>query len=137
MDFLDTICYNTHNGGDYMATSIGTRIMERRKQLGWTQDDLAIRMGYKTKSAINKIELGINDVSQSKVVKFAEVLGVSVAYLMDWEETRKKNDVLSDIILKMNEDAELLEMVEALSKLGFEKREAVKSVLNAFATIDE
>ena len=52
-------------------------------------------------------------------------------------ETQKKNDILSDIVLKMNEDAELLEMVEALSNLGFEQREAVKSVLNAFAKADK
>lgn len=73
-----------------MATNIGTRIMERRQQLGLTQEDLAFRMGYKTKSAINKIELGINDVSQSKVVKFAEALHISVAYLMGWEEEKEQ-----------------------------------------------
>ena len=73
-----------------MATKIGTRIMERRQQLGLTQEDLAFRMGYKTKSAINKIELGINDVSQSKVVKFAEALNTSVAYLMGWEEQKEQ-----------------------------------------------
>ena len=53
------------------------------------------------------------------------------------KEMQKKNNILSDIVLKMNEDAELLEMVEALAKLGFEKRAAVKSVLNAFATTEE
>jgi transcriptional regulator with XRE-family HTH domain len=54
----------------------------------------------------------------------------------DHREMQKKNDTLSDIILKMNQDAELLSMCEALSKLGFEKREAVKSVLNAFSTTE-
>ena len=73
-----------------MATEIGTRIMERRQQLGLTQEELAFRMGYKTKSAINKIELGINDVSQSKVVKFAEALHTSVAYLVGWDGDEKK-----------------------------------------------
>ena len=53
------------------------------------------------------------------------------------KEMQKKNDILSDIILKMNEDAELLSMVETLSKLDFEKRAAVKSVLNAFSTTDK
>lgn len=53
------------------------------------------------------------------------------------KEMQKKNDILSDIILKMNEDAELLSMVETLSSLGFEKREAVKSVLNAFSTVEK
>lgn len=84
-----------------MATHIGTRIMERRQQLGLTQEELAFRMGYKTKSAINKIELGINDVSQSKVVKFAEALQTSIAYLMGWDEAETKKqptefDGLSD-----------------------------------------
>lgn len=73
-----------------MATKIGTRIMERRQQIGLTQEELAFRMGYKTKSAINKIELGINDVSQSKVVKFADALQTSVAYLMGWEEEQEQ-----------------------------------------------
>ena len=50
---------------------------------------------------------------------------------------QKKNDVLSDIILKMNEDMELLSMVETLSELGFEQREAVKTVLNAFSKVDK
>ena len=116
---------------------IGEKIMLRRKQLNLTQEELASRMGYKSKSTINKIELGINDIPQSKVVKFAEVLHTDIAYLMNWEETQKKNDILSDIILKMNEDAELLSMVEKLSNLGFEKREAVKVMLNAFSTTDK
>ena len=52
-------------------------------------------------------------------------------------EMQKKNDILSDITLKMMEDAELFEMMEILSNLGFEKREAVKSVLNAFSTAEK
>lgn len=52
-------------------------------------------------------------------------------------EMQKKNDILSDIVLKMNEDMELLEMMESLSKLDFEKRQAVKTVLNAFSKADK
>lgn len=116
---------------------IGEKIKRRRMELGWSQRELSNRMGYQNHSTITKIEAGKVDLPQSKVVKFAEVMGTTVAYLMDWEEVQKKNDVLSDIILKMNEDAELLEMVETLSNLGFEKREAVKTVLNAFATAEK
>jgi transcriptional regulator with XRE-family HTH domain len=80
-----------------MATNIGKRILTRRQELGLTQEELAFRMGYKTKSAINKIELGVNDVSQSKVVKFAEALHTSVAYLMGWEEEKTtENDGLTE-----------------------------------------
>lgn len=71
--------------------SIGENIALRRKELGITQEELAHLMGYKSKSTINKIELGINDIPQSKVIKFAEVLNTTVAYLMDWEGQEKKS----------------------------------------------
>ena len=67
-------------------STVGKNILKFRKELGWTQEELANRMGYKSKSTINKIEMGINDIPQSKIVKFAEVLGTTPAYLMGWEE---------------------------------------------------
>lgn len=65
---------------------IGDKIKERRLALGMSQQELAEAMGYTSKSTINKIELGKNDVTQSKVMKFANVLKTTPAYLMDWEE---------------------------------------------------
>ena len=54
--------------------SVGANIRKRRYELGMSQQELAERMGYKTRSTIAKIESGENDVSQSKLVKFAQVL---------------------------------------------------------------
>ena len=65
---------------------IGVKILERRKELGITQEELAAKMGYKSKSSINKIELGVNDIPQSKIVLFAKALMTTPAYLMGWEE---------------------------------------------------
>ena len=67
-------------------STVGENILRRRKLLGWTQEELATKMGYKSKSTINKIELGINDIPQSKIVKFADVLGTTPAHLMGWED---------------------------------------------------
>lgn len=67
-------------------STVGERILRMRKQLGLTQEELAKRMGYKSKSTINKIELGINDIPQSKIVQFAEVLGTTPANLMGWDD---------------------------------------------------
>ena len=66
-------------------STVGERILKRRKTLGLTQEELAMRMGYKSKSTINKIEMGINDIPQSKILKFAEVLMTTPAYLMGWD----------------------------------------------------
>ena len=72
-------------------STVGNNIMDMRKRLGLTQEELAKKMGYKSKSTINKIEMGINDIPQSKIVKFAEVLGTTPAFLMGWEEQEEKN----------------------------------------------
>ena len=72
-------------------STVGENILTLRKHLGWTQEELAKKMGYKSKSTINKIELGINDIPQSKIVKFAQVLGTTPAYLMGWKEEGEKN----------------------------------------------
>ena len=115
---------------------IGERIKIRRKELKWSQRELAAKMGY-NHSTITRIEAGTVDIPQSRVAQFSEVLGVSISYLMGWEETQKKNDILSDIILTLRENSELLEMVDNLTKLDNEKRNAIKSVINAFLATDK
>lgn len=67
-------------------STIGNNISRIRKELGLTQEELARMMGYKSKSTINKIELGINDIPQSKIVQFARVLGTTPAVLMGWND---------------------------------------------------
>ena len=70
--------------------SIGSRIKERRELLNLSQEELALKLGYKSRSTINKIESGINDISQSKVVEFAKVLQTTPAYLMGLEDNENK-----------------------------------------------
>ena len=61
------------------------RIRQRREELGLTQDELAKRMGYKSRSSINKIEMGENDIPQSKIVQFAKALETTPGDLMGWD----------------------------------------------------
>lgn len=62
--------------------SIGANIKKRRFELKMSQQELADALGYKTRSTIAKIESGENDVSHSKLKKFAEVLDISVEELI-------------------------------------------------------
>lgn len=77
--------------------SIGTRIKEKRLELGFTQEELANKLGYKSKSTINKIEMDINDIPQSKVVAFANALNTTIAYLMGWEDDPSTDNDYSDV----------------------------------------
>lgn len=64
---------------------LASRIKSRREELKLSQDDLAKKIGYKSRSTIAKIESGDNDIPQSKIKSFAEALNTSVAYLMGLE----------------------------------------------------
>ena len=52
-------------------SELSTRLHLRRKELGLSQEELAQRMGYRSKSSITKLEKGINDLPQSKVEELA------------------------------------------------------------------
>jgi repressor LexA len=66
--------------------NVGERIRECREKLDMTQDELAQLTGYKSRSSINKIEKGGNDLPQSKIVAFAKALKTTPSYLMGWED---------------------------------------------------
>ena len=71
------------------------RIRTRREQLNMSQEELAKRLGYKSRSTIAKIESGENDITQSKIVAFAKALGVKPGYLMGWEDVPEPSSSLS------------------------------------------
>lgn len=62
------------------------RIRQLRESLGMTQEQLAQKTGYKSRSAINKIEKGLRDINQSQIKAFADALQTTPAYLMGWDE---------------------------------------------------
>lgn len=66
--------------------SIGTRIKERRKALGYSAEDIAARLG-KSPATIYRYESGdIEKLPGELLAPLAEMLNTSPAYLMGWEE---------------------------------------------------
>lgn len=66
--------------------TIYDRIKAKRIEMGLTQDELAKKMGYKSRSSINKIEMGKQDINQRHVAAFAKALMVSPSWLIDGDE---------------------------------------------------
>lgn len=79
----------------------GDRIKQRRIELGLTQDELAKKMGYSSKSAVSRTENSGDDIGVNRIKKFAEVLNTTPSYLMGWLDEKpfshmsKTNDVLA------------------------------------------
>ena len=72
--------------------NIYSRIKYLREKAGMSQQELAEKVGFKTASAVNKIELGLRDISQSKVKAFANALKTTTVYLMDGDDEYISSD---------------------------------------------
>ena len=114
--------------------SIGKRIKARRNELQLSQRDLCEKMGYSNHSTIGKIEAGKVDIPQSRIVQFADVLGVSVAYLMGWNEEIKADPVgTAEKHIEILTDADFMGMYEDFKGLDESKRKIVADLVRSLA----
>lgn len=81
----------------FSQKDLGEKIKRRREELGISQEKLAKRMGYTSRSSINKIENG-RPISQKIIIKLAEALEIDPLELMGLE----KNPIISQINFKLN-----------------------------------
>lgn len=110
----DYIKYNlTHN-------TTGTRIRKLREELELSQDDLATLLGYKSRSSINKIELGERNLTQSKIKAIADALHTTPAHIMGWEDPLESVD--PDIMGKIIADTVMTAHVQRLYGLTHDHR---------------
>lgn len=65
------------------------RIKERRTAMGYTQEELAKKFGYKSRSSVNKVETS-RELSNKKVRLYAGALDTTPAYLMGWTSEEKE-----------------------------------------------
>lgn len=61
----------------------GIKIAELRRAKGYSQLDLAVKTGYESWQSISNIERGRVEAPHSKLQKIADVLGVSLAEIME------------------------------------------------------
>lgn len=97
-----------------MIIDVGKNIKAARTRAGLTQEELAIRVGYKTKTAINKIETGVRDLPQKKIKAFADALGVTPGHLMGWEGRPEEAGAMAADMLG---DPDLLQLVQGYLSL--------------------
>ena len=114
--------------------NVGELIRARRKQLRMSQEELATRTGYGGRSAINKIEKGVNKLQQEKITDFARALQTTEVYLIglvddpDWKMPDPKEQRPQEDVLITNDSKEIL-IIETFRKADAEKRHLVEYLL--------
>ena len=112
----------------------GINLRRLRTQKGMSQEELAKKLGYKGRSAINKIETGVNDMPREMVVRCAEALGVSPLELFSYEELPDieylkfptKQEMLKELIFP---DGQLKAVVDELKTLPENKFQQLLSYI--------
>lgn len=115
-----------------------------REEKGMSQEELARLVGFKSRSSINKIEMGVNDITQSKLVAIANALGVSPGELMGSDDPAstappapQKSDGLPELNARDERDIErdLEDMLHSVAQADYkapgdeEDTEALRAAL--------
>ena len=94
--------------------TIGERIKNRRKELGLSVEEVALRLG-KNRAAIYRYESDYIESLPSPILEpLADVLQTTPAYLMGWEEEQKEN-------APINDRSAIIERINSLPDDQFEK----------------
>lgn len=106
-----------------MKNTLGTRIKRRREELGLTQTELAERLGLKSKVSVSNAENDRDDMTTTRIQKYAEALNTSIAYLMGWTEIeyspkQRQQEILNTKIIRYGVSgikiAEILDILDNL-----------------------
>lgn len=100
------------------------KIKALRKQKQLSQDELARLTGYTDRSSIAKIEAGQVELTESKILSFAQALGVSPSYLMGITDTAPTPT-----------PTPALELTQAEAQLVTDYRDASDEIRSAAATM--
>lgn len=108
--------------------TIADRIRNKRLELGWNQEDLAKRMGYKDKTSVSKLESSGDNISLKKISRAAEALNADVAEFLGVYERETVPDHIKRYIqiLDNNKIKEL--MLESLTDFELSLIDAYRDV---------
>lgn len=105
---------------DKLRAAFGARVKELRKQRGWTQKELAAKLGVRF-SHLNKYEGGWHIPPADKLVQLAEVLDVTIDYLLTGDRAEDKP----------LHNTRLLERFRALEAASQDDKETVIKLIDA------
>ena len=98
-------------GNDVFLVNMGLRIAQRRKELHWTQEQLAEKMGVSLQTVSN-IELGKKAVRPENLANLCIHLDISSDYILYGKRNEQQ---LSNAVAKLSAlDSEAYTMVENL-----------------------
>lgn len=109
---------------------IGEKIRSARISKGMTQEELGKLLGVQ-KSAVAKYENGrVVNIKRSTLKKISDILEIRPSELISTEEMQKKNDALTDIVVRLRTDDEFATFCEKAGQLTPEQLAGVMQIVD-------
>lgn len=122
--------------------TIGDRIKNRREELKMSQEELAHLIGYKSKTSINKIELGVQNLKQSKIKEIANALQTTPGYIMGWDDDTEPNERVQTQkqcaeLFEKAYGKEMCDLVKKMLSLDSMDRMVISSTIDTLLTAEK
>ena len=109
-------------------SNIGEKIKKIRLENNLTQDELATKCGYSSRSTISKIEDGERNLTSKKIEIIAKALNTTPAYLMGWQPDGLDDEEGEGVETMTNEEKK--ELLNALKVVRNECKKHVNEKCN-------
>lgn len=104
---------------------LSEKIRSRRKELKMSQEELASLVGYTDRSIISRIEKGLIDLTESKIIAIAKALNVTPEILVGWESKKEEKESVKTA-------ARDKKVFDKYSKLDEAKRKIVEALIDSY-----
>ena len=113
--------------------TLGERIKKRRIELGLSQEELAHRLGNKSRASVSTVEHDKEDLTTDRIRKYAEALETSPAFLMGWrtESSEMRQTSQETCSLSEQEQRDAFELYQRYKRAIPEIQEAVERLLTS------
>ncbi|WP_240515904.1 helix-turn-helix domain-containing protein [Bacillus atrophaeus] len=109
--------------------SIGDRIIILRERKGWSQRELARRIDINY-AVMNRIEKGTRSITDSEIIKLAEVLDTTTDYLLGYSPNKSNSNIKEPVKYETFDDPNLQIAFKDASDFSEEARRQTIDFIN-------
>ena len=117
--------------------TLGQRVRKRREELGLSQTELSDKLGFKSRSSLNKIESDQRAPRQQMIKALADALDTTVLYILGIDEETEENEKELCKLFSLCHGSTAYETVQQFLKLDANDRQVVRTMIESLLSTEK
>ena len=117
--------------------TLGQRIRKRREELGLSQTELSERLGFKSRSSVNKIEMDVQAPRQKIIKALADALDTTVGYILGIDEETEQNERELCDLFSLCHGRDSYDVVQKYLRLDSNDRAVVSTMIDSMLSTEK